>query len=230
MQYFSSKAFGRKGNPTIFFFTAFLTKYWLYYPTINILTRAGYYVVVYDVHKELILTKDAQDFLSVTQALITDVQRQVSDLKKQGVRGFSVFGSSMGTVPAMRAAIDTPEIKKVIINITYGSLVDNIWSWKFLRKLKHRLVESGMTKAELEKLFEPISPLSMATKLPGKKVLLYLAKNDKVILFEQSRQFKQALDKAKVDYQYYQNNTFGHIIGGYGNLLRSKIYLDFLKR
>ena len=226
---YSSKSFGTAGDPVIFFFTAFKTKYWLYYPVIRNLTKAGYYVVVYDINADAILKGEPEDFLNLADHIVLDVQSQVENFKQAGVKKFSTFGVSMGTLFALRISVDIPDIKKVVANLTYGSFADNVWSWKPASKLKRRLEGAGINKAALENLLTPISPLSMAPKLKGKKLLLYLAKNDKVILFSQSSQFKEALDRAGINYIYHQNNKFGHLISGVINNSRPKIYLDFLK-
>src|SRR5258708_39006963 len=87
-QYFSFKTFGRLDGRVVFFFTAFGTKYWLYYFTIKKLTKAGYYVIVYDVDPALVFHGELADFLQMANALIESVRRQVKDLKKQGAKSF----------------------------------------------------------------------------------------------------------------------------------------------
>lgn len=229
-QYFSFKTFGKSEKGVIFLFTGFRMKRWLYYLTIRKLMKAGYYVIVYDIDSSLIFHGEISDFLYTVEALINTVKQQVNDLKQQGAKVFFSYGTSMGTIFAMRIAIEIQDIKKIIVNLTYGSLADNVWTWSVLKGVKKRLEHAGITKEKLETLLEPISPLSMAPKLKGKKLLLYLAKKDKIILFNQSLQFKEALDKAGIEYIYYQNNRFGHFIAGSLNNLRSKIYLDFLQK
>ncbi len=225
---YSSKSFGLVKENVIFFFTAFGHKYWLYYPAIKKLTKAGYYVIVYDINPNIVFNGNIPELLTHVDILINDIKKQVESLKKQRAKTFISFGNSAGTILAMRAAIEIADIQKVIINLTYGSLTDNIWSWRMLQGVKKSFENAGLSKSEVEKLLEPISPLSMAPKLKNKKLLLYLAKRDKIILFEQSQQFKEALDEEKIGYIYHQNNVFGHILSGAINLTRSKIYLDFL--
>ena len=226
---FSFRSFGKAGNPVIFLYTAFRTRYWLYYPTIRKLVKEGYYVVVYDFNPTLVFKGEVSDLLNLANDILKNTKNQVEEFKKDGVKKFFAFGVSMGTIMGLRAAIEIPEIKKVVVNLTYGSLADTIWTQKVLGKIKKRFQKSGITKEKLELLLEPISPLSMARKLKGKKVLLYLSKKDKVILFSQSSEFKKALEEAKVDYVYRENQKFGHIISGFLNNARARTYLDFLK-
>src|SRR5258706_7823520 len=116
VEYFSFKTFGKLEDRVVFFFTAFRTKYWLYYPTIKFLTNAGYYVIVYDIDASMIFHGEVADFLKVTEALVEDVKQQVSSLKKQGAKAFFSYGVSMGTILAMRTAIEIADIKKIVAN------------------------------------------------------------------------------------------------------------------
>jgi dipeptidyl aminopeptidase/acylaminoacyl peptidase len=134
----------------------------------------------------------------------------------------------MGTLFAIKCTTEFPQINKLVINMTYGSIAENIWTWNFIKSTKARAIKEGYTLKSLDKKLEPISPIPNAPKLKGKRVLLYLSKNDKVLLYEQSLQFKRALDKAGVDYVYVENKHFGHIISGYNNFRKYKVWLDFL--
>src|SRR5579871_613874 len=159
---FSVKSFGVSKERVIFLFTAFGTKYWWYYSLIKILTTAGYYVLVYDVNANFILTGTVAEWLHNVDSVIVDVKRKKERLEKYGAKRFFAFGVSMGTLLAMRIAIEIPEIKKVVVNLTYGSLADNIWSWKRLKTIRKRLEQSHIDKTQLNRLLEPIAPLAMA--------------------------------------------------------------------
>ncbi len=225
---FSYKSFGSVTDKVVFFFTSLGSKYWLYLPVIYTYVRAGYHVVVYDTSPGIIFDENIFRFLETGEKIARSVQDQVKNMRKKGVKVFVTHGNSMGTLYAVRSAVETPEITKVIINLTYGSLADNIWSWIVMRNIKKRLQRAGITKEQVDEILKPISPIPMAAKLKGKKVLLYLAKNDTLMLYKQSLQFKEALDKAKVDYVYIENPYFGHNTNMIINNFRSKVYLDFL--
>lgn len=228
-KHFSSKSFGSITDKTVFFFSALMTKYWLYYPTIKMYNKAGYHVVIYDASPSIIFDGDVFKFLETSEALLADVREYIPSLKEQGVKHFYTHGSSMGTLFAMKSAIENPEIKKVIVNTTYGRMSDNLWNWNALAHIKKRLVRAGITQEQFDKILEPISPIPMAKHLKNKKLLLYLAKKDKVMRYEHTTQFREALDKEGVEYQYVENQRFGHLVNWNLNNLRSKIFLNFLK-
>ena len=228
--YLTVTTFGQSQERVIFFFTAFRTKYWLYYPTILILLRAGYRVIAYDVDARMILKGDIPKFLATVQRIREDVRGSVDTLKRQNIQRFYSFGTSFGTVFALRTAIDNSDIQKVVVNLTYGSLADFIWTWRVLGIVKERLMKQNINLQMLEKLMSTISPVSMAPELTDKQILLYASTKDTVIPFVQSSQFRAALKKANVTCMYHESRVFGHFIGCAINNLRGRTYLEFLKQ
>lgn len=227
--YYSFRIFGKPQSKVIFLFAALGHSYCFYYLTILFYNFAGYRVIAYDASPKIIFDHNLFKFMDTGFAIVENVKKQVAVMKKQGVKKFYTHGNSMGTLYAMRSAIDIPEIDKVIINHTYGRLADNLWSWFVLRGVKNDIVKAGINKEQVENILKPLSPTTMAPLLKGKKLLLYLSKRDKVMLHDQSIQFKNALDRAGVDYVYIEHQWFGHNINIMINNLRPKIYLDFLK-
>jgi hypothetical protein len=126
----------------------------------------------------------------------------------------------MGTIFAIDAAAKNPGIVKVVVNLTYGSVADNVWTWWYLRFAKRRFQRLGVKMQDLERQLGSISPIPNASRLKSKAVLLYLSRRDRVLRYGQSRQFKDALDAAKVDYQYIENRHLGHIASIAVNLWR----------
>lgn len=61
----------------------------------------------------------------------------------QHVKAFHSFGISFGTVFAMRAAPDISGINKIVINLTYGSLADNVWTCVILQHIVISFTEAG---------------------------------------------------------------------------------------
>ena len=228
-KYYTSRVYGKPSKKVLFLFSALGHKKWFYLPTIYMYILNGYQVIAYDASHRIIFDKDIQKFLDVGFAIVADVEKHVIRLKKEGVHTFSTHGNSMGTLYAMRSAIDIPEIQKVIVNLTYGKLSDNIWSWFILKDIKKHIIKQGLTKEEVEKIFKPLSPVQIAPLLKSKQILLFLARHDKVTLFEQGLQFKKALEKANVNLTYKENRLFGHNINLVLNNFKYKILLGFLR-
>ena len=225
---FRVKEFGADKKKVIFFFAGMGTRIGLYRGSISKFVKNGYHVVAYDFDPLIVRNGDADNFIAVAEDATKDVREHVTQAKAAGIKVFHTFGVSMGTLLAIKCAAEMPEISKVVINLTYGSVAENVWTWWFIKPAKKRAIEQGYTMTALDKKLEPISPIPNAPKLKGKSVLLYLSKRDKILLFKQSSQFREALDEAGVDYEYYENRYVGHIATGFVNFLRPKRYLDFL--
>lgn len=217
------------GNPKLmFFFCGMATRIWLYRGPVRRLVKVGYHVIAYDFDPWIVRDGDVNNFLQVGEQVNADTKQQIRRAKREGVRVFHAFGTSMGTLFAIKLAAENAEVSKVIINLTYGSVAENVWTWRYLRKLKQRCVAQGYTMKSLDKALAPISPIPNAPKLKGKKVLLYLPRRDKILRFEQSIQFREALLAAGVEHTYRENKYFGHIISGFINFLHPRIYIEFL--
>lgn len=226
---FRVKEFGPRSDRIIFFFTILNTSTWLYWWPIKKLTDQGYRVIAYDYSGKLVLNGDVPKFLHVSDAIQQDVSTRIVQYKQQGARSFYAFGSSMGTIFAITCAARIKDISKVVINLTYGSLAENVWSWWYLTLSKRKLIRQGITMERLEGLLKPISPTQNAGKLAGKEVLLYLSRRDRVLPNSQSGKFKAALDAAHVKYHYHENKYLGHVASIVMNLWRWRTYVDFLK-
>jgi len=227
---FTVQEFGENNSKVLFHFAGMGTRTRLYKGPIGRFVQNGYRVIAYDFDPLIVRNGDVQTFLKVGAEVSADVAKQVAALKTKGVQNFAAYGVSMGTLMAIKCAAEVSEIKKVVVNLTYGSVAENIWTWWFIRPAKKRAIEQGYNLKALDDALAPISPIPHATKLKGKRVLLYLAKRDKVLLYNQSQQFKEALDREGVDYDYVENKYFGHVISGFINYNRPQKYLSFLAK
>jgi len=227
---FNVREFGVSNNRVVFFFAGMGTRVGLYKKPINRMVEAGFHVIAFDFEARLVRSGEPDLWLDVGQKVSDTVKQQIKKLSTEGVKGFSCFGVSMGTLMAIKCAADNSEIKKIIINLTYGSVADNVWTWRAIKPAKTRAKQLGYTLKELDKKLAPISPIPNASKLKGKEVLIYLARRDKVLLYTQSVQFKDALDRAGVEYEYIENKYFGHIISGIINFKKHTVWLEFLEK
>lgn len=225
---FNEKIFGTHNKRVVFFFAGMGTRTWLYTFTIRRLVRHGYKVVAYDFAPGVVKNGDAGNFLEVAERVSQSVRRHIQTFQSTGSTSFAVFGVSMGTLMAIKVAGENEAITKVIINMTYGSVAENVWTWKFVESTKRKSIEQGYTMETLDRKLAPVSPIPNAEYLKGKDVLLYLSTKDKILVFEQSRQFKDALDRHGVNYTYIQNDKRGHIIGGYQHMHNHAVWLGFL--
>lgn len=225
---FNEKVFGGHNQHVVFFFAGMGTRIWLYRLFIYRLVRRGYKVVAYDFDPAIVKKGDADNFLDVNERVSKSVKNHIKQFKREGVESFAAFGVSMGTVMAIKVTGENKEINKVVINMTYGSIAENVWTWKFIESTKRKSIEQGHTMESLDRKLAPVSPIPNAAKLKGKDVLLYLSTKDKILVFEQSKQFKDALDAHGVAYTYVQNDKHGHLIGGWQHMRDRDRWFGFL--
>ena len=225
---FRVKEFGLENKKIVFFFTGMGTRRWLYTWPINRMVKQGFRVVTFDFEPLIVHKRDPDTWLNVIEAVVKTVREIVNDLKQSGINDFSVFGFSMGTLPAIKSAATIPEIQKAVIMLTYGSVAENVWSWWFIRPAKIRALKLGYTMTSLDKKLAPLTPVANAPKLKGKKLLLYISHKDKIIPYEQASQFKDALESAGVDFTLIENKRFGHNLSGLNNFRNDEVWLDFL--
>src|SRR6266536_3160502 len=135
------KEFGWTNHKLIFFFAGMGTRIWLHRGPISRLVQHGYHVVAYDFDPLIVRNGDADNFLAVAEAITNDVKNRVDAAKARGVDVIHAFGVSMGTLLAIKCAAEIPEISKVVINLTYGSVAENVWTWWFIKPAKERAIK-----------------------------------------------------------------------------------------
>jgi len=195
----------------------------------KILARHGYYCITYTYPVETFSTdfkKTVNDLTEIKNEILHDIEQ----LKKAGYESFSVFGTSLGTVLATLVANESSEITKVILNTTGADTAISVWSWdNVVPGFKKALLEQNLTLEKLTHYWRPISPRFHMDKLQGKKLLIYLAKNDQIIPYSQGEALIQKCKEYNYNYQVIINNYFNHGLTGIYNLLNLRSYLKFLE-
>ncbi|MEK7571180.1 MAG: prolyl oligopeptidase family serine peptidase [Patescibacteria group bacterium] len=228
MPSFLKKQYGRKHKKVVF-----LIGGWTYTPamlwiTAKILESNGYYCITYTYHNEVFspnTTKTVKELLAIKKAIL----QQISILKAQGLDSFSVFGTSLGTIPAILVANESSDITKVILNTSGADTAESVWSWDaVIPGFKENLKQQNFTKEQLVAAWKSISPQYNMDNLQGKSILIYLAKKDELIPYEQGERLLQLLQERKYPYEVVVNGWLNHGFTGILNLLNAKRYLHFL--
>ena len=81
---------------------------------------------------------------------------------------------------------------------------------------------------KLDNVWFHINPKNIISNISGKKILVYLAKNDEVIPFANGMQLVKALKK-KNEVIVKINSNHNHFLSGLLNLIRWNQYIRFLK-
>lgn len=217
---FRVKEFLQKDSQKIVFvFTAMGTKIGIYGWFIQALRRKGYSVVIYDYPLHVILDPAINSWSEFVDTVVTNAETRLALYKQNGYVDFYAYGVSMGTLLASRLAQDSVEINHVVLNLTYGDVADNIWTYRGVRKAKQKWLSLGVDREKLRELVADFDPIATAHRLQGKKVLLYLSRQDRVIVYAQSQFTKKAFEDAALDLQYVENKYLGHYFGAVKNML-----------
>lgn len=223
---FNVKQFG-KGNKLVMLYVGWHGSIKSYNYPIQKLVKAGYKVIAYE-YKNNVLAPDIEVTLQNAQAILKDSMQKISENKS--ATQIATFGTSYGTLIACLVAKKSPRVNKVILNLAGDWLGDTVWNWNKTNKdFKDELVKLGMTEVKLHSAWETISSAYEAEKLKDKQVLLYVAKNDRVIPYDRGISLAKELKKggAKVT---LKTSRFGHMVSIILNLARAQTYLDFLRK
>lgn len=205
--------------------------YQLFYlwPTAKILSLHGFHVISYCYDYNVLspdVTKTRESMLAITD----DVLKQITKLKKQGKTDFAIFGTSLGTIPAVLVANQSPDITRVVLNTTSADLAKTVWTWDNVKaSFKLALLNNNVTLPQLIKDWKPISAIYHIDNFKGKKVLVFLAKKDVVTPYAQGQELAKAIKAKGADCKVVVNKRYPHSITGLLNLVKPKLYMSFLR-
>jgi dienelactone hydrolase len=130
------------------------------------------------------LSEDLERSVSAMRQGVLDVRRAVAwlsgrpevDAGRLGVTGISLGG----IVSAIAASVD-PSIDRAALLLAGGGLADVLWEMPEAARYRALWIASGRSKADLAALTRPFDPLTYASGLRGKKVLMLNGNVDEVI-------------------------------------------------
>jgi esterase/lipase len=216
----------KREHGRIYFFLGFGGTTTMYSPIILRLRKNGFSVVVFrfSVRKIMDLRIDT---LPVS---IHDICETVADYETKRTDKLQTisFGNSMGSVFAWHIAQRIRSIDKVVANTGYALISKMTFEWPKNKKWLEELSRDGHTPETLHKAIIDSEPITHFDKLKGKKVLLFMSRNDNVIDFAHAQIFKDALEHNGIEYTYVEteNKTHGLVVAK--NLVGKKV-IDFLK-
>lgn len=219
----------KDSTKTIFIFTAMGTKISLYRLFVSMLNQKGYSCVVYDYPIAVILDSKIDEWEQFFDDTLSDARTRLAALKADGATDFFAYGVSMGTLLANKFTRDNQEISHLILNLTYGNVADNVWTWRGVKKAKENVIAQGLSQEELREAMTYIDPIANAAKLKGRKIMLYLSRTDRVLIYEQTQFTKKAFEAADLDMEYVENKYLGHFVGAAKNMLAIRKIDTFYK-
>lgn len=230
------KVYGSSNKKIVFFFCPFGVRRWQFllpHLPIQQLVKHGFQVVSYDFNNGALLNS-LPKFQTIVGEISSDVQLRTMAYKKAGLTSFSVFGISVGTIFAANAAAASDDIDRAILNLSYGDIAEHILTYKNTLKIPKKVLKNMRAVAGSEHTLREeltrLSPLHLAPALSKKRILLYLAVNDRMLLYENSKRLKSKLVEQDTDLVYIESKIFGHWWSAVINNFNSKLYLAFLNR
>lgn len=120
------------------------------------------------------------------------------------------FGNSMGSVFAWHTAQRVKSIDKVVANTGYALISKMIFEYKQDQTWYKQLVKDGYDEQSFHKAILDCEPITHFDKLKGKKILLFMNRNDNVISFSHAKLFKDALEQNNITYTFVESHDKTH--------------------
>jgi len=224
------KIYGEKNYHVIIVFGGWGMKQWQLWLLGQLFATYHYKAIMYT-YDPTILLGDPEQVVQRFLELEQDVLKTLGTLPKREQKNISMLGVSLGTIPAFMVANEIKSVKKLVINLSGSDLAEIVWGWNkgAGSLIKDRLLTQKVTLNELQKSWFGLSPIHNLAALPGKKVLLYLANQDKLIPFAYQQQLLQSLKDAQIQTEAIINTRHNHLVSMIINLLNFSVYIAFLR-
>ena len=136
----------------------------------------------------------------------------MKNLKKGGIKQFTVIGTSVGSMVAIKTANHEPAVKKLILNTPGNCQAEIIWSSIRLRYIKKYLEKQGMSITKLKKLWEEMLPENNLDKLKGKELFINLSRADLVVPYANGQKLVGKMREIGLNPTVMENNNLGHYL------------------
>jgi|SRR3989344_8193345 len=193
---------------------------------------ADYHAIVYRYSNSL-LSSDIEatfrNFDLLESAALSDIKR----LKSEGIRDFSFYGVSLGSVMALRAAnilaFAHGKVGGVVINLSCADFPFAVWNGSATEPIREDWRGKGVSYSEVDQAWFYLSPINNLSRLKETKILFFGSEKDAVMdppnVMSLADTFNN-FPKAKI----YANAFLGHYLGGAKNFLRVRTIKNFLER
>jgi hypothetical protein len=235
MQAYSVRRFPNKNKKVIFILGGWGNSLVLYLPLIKLFNSYGYYCIFYSFKKSC-FTWEVVNTVNNFKTIKASVLNEITRLKKENYSSFSIFGTSLGSALAIFIANSSKDIARIILNLVGDDIAEIAWSWNVNRlwrlrfaSFKKELIKKNMTRKKVKEIWQEIAPINNLTNFKNKKILVYLAKKDKIIPYGCGQKLIKEFKDRKLSFILCENNFFGHLSSAIYNLIRFNIYLNFLK-
>lgn len=185
-------------------------------------------LVFYDYPNE-VMSENVKVSLKYIKDILKDSSKTIKELRKQGIKEITLFGSSFGSNIALKLSTIT-KIDKLVLNMIDRDIAKVIFNSPAMVILKRKLKKHGFNLKTLDKIYKFISVDYNIKKIKNKniKILLFLSKKDIFCKLDRLEPILKQMDKLKLDYELKTHKFLGHILGIYKNLVFNKTIIDFI--
>lgn len=192
--------------------------------------KKNYTIVFYRLPNRL-LTDDPKEVIKYFKVAKKDVIETADTLVNQGYENFSIFGTSLSTIIALMVANSDNRFKKIILSLPGNDFAQCFWECKQLlvKTIRNKMQANNIGLIELKKYWKNLAPINNINNINKRKILVFLAKNDKVVFYKYGVELLRSMEKRKINFEFDINNVFGHYLSGLKPLLFPKKIAKFLE-
>ncbi len=194
---------------------------------------SGFRTIIFH-YSDSLLSSDIEATCKNFTSLESAVSRDIKYLKSKGVRNFSFYGASLGSVMAFRIAnflaFADDKVGGVILNLSCASFPFAVWSGSATQPIRKDWGRNGIGYAEVDRAWQYLSPVNNIAHLRNTKILFFASEKDAVMNPPNVASLASALANSFPKAEIYTNDFFGHYLGGAKNFLRLKTMRKFLDK
>jgi dienelactone hydrolase len=158
------------------------------------------------------IAETPETFLEAVQQSVIDIRTTARWLANQSEideKRIGLCGTSLGGLIAALASGVDGQFDRVALLLAGGDIATVITSDAAeVQKLKHKFMETGVTRNQLEEILKPIEPLSFADRLNNTKILMINGKQDAIVPPSCAQKFA---DKVNAKIVWYDTDHYGMI-------------------
>lgn len=158
---------------------------------------------------DILISSDLYEIFEASNFIKNKVNK---DLENYNIK--TVYGISLGVVPALYTANHSNSIDKVILALPADDISEIIWKSLITRHIKRKAERKGLTKEDYDITLNRYDPINNLDNLQGKEIKVFIAKGDKITPYENAMNLINEMKKLDLDVQVKEVPILGHLLGG----------------
>lgn len=227
---YQTKTYGQKNKKVVIVFGGLGSTQKLFWFLGKALSSHGYKAIIYTYSPALLSPDPKKTRMNFTN-LVQEVQKTLRSLPKRQQKRIAVFGTSLGSVPAMMLVQRERNIRDIILNTPIANVAETVWKWeKHHFNFKKQLQEHRVTRKKLRSDWFDLSPINNLDTLADKRLLLFASTHDEIIPYTQTKELVKKLEDEEIEFEAIINSRHKHLLSSIISMLRYQTYISFLDR